>query len=495
MKVFNVRFGLATNSSSSHSLIFLKDGDKAFDYGGYDSTEDGITLSEVSGDFGWQRFTVATPKLKLRYLAVLLRDRLNAVLPGPIANLICEGWLDQTPLESENGDDDFIDHQSWMVIPFQFNTSVPDREFFDDLKQFFLNERLVILGGNDNHDAPHVLDDGSTFTLPLPRDERHNSPYTCRKDAEYGYWTIFCPEDGRKIRFAFADDPAKIHETPTKAFAPELVDIKITDYCPYRCEFCYQGSTPTGKHAHNYHVSHLSDMLARLKVFEVAIGGGEPTLHPDFEKILKNFRKNGIVPNFTTKNLNWLRDPRKWPKWIDLCGGFAYSAEKSADIDELGAALAYNGISPDKAHVHIVMGTVNEYGFLNMLEAASRNLLSVTLLGYKTTGFGLDYAHITYGWWLDVIDTVRVENEKFVKISVDTVLAKQFEEEIVAREVPSWLFTVEDGKFSAYIDAVSMTMGPSSYCPADQMKPLLEPGSDHYSLIPHGKITDIFKEF
>ncbi|MEI8361030.1 MAG: radical SAM protein, partial [bacterium] len=37
-----------------------------------------------------------------------------------------------------------------------------------------------------------------------------------------------------------------------------------------------------------------------LGVFEVALGGGEPTLHPNFIEILKFARKCGIIPNLAT---------------------------------------------------------------------------------------------------------------------------------------------------------------------------------------------------
>lgn len=46
---------------------------------------------------------------------------------------------------------------------------------------------------------------------------------------------LFNRVDGTKIRFAVG--------SYTKAKRPELVDIKITDWCDVGCTFCYQNST------------------------------------------------------------------------------------------------------------------------------------------------------------------------------------------------------------------------------------------------------------
>jgi hypothetical protein len=469
MKIFNVRLGLATNSSSSHSLIFLKDGIEAYDYFGYRHNifDDGFR-EETMGDFGWGHFICASREAKLTYLGVLLRDRLHHSLPANIAKIICDKWLDGIEVPT-NG---YIDHQSWYFLPSAFGTNLPDEDFFNALKSYFLDDQLVVLGGNDNIQALHPLDDGSSFHLPLPRDCGHRSKYTCRYDQNEDFWTLFNEEDGRKVRFRLDKNPNRMSVTPQRASTPELVDIKITNYCPFGCEFCYQSSTTKGKHAEYYEIYRLAHDLAELKVFEVAIGGGEPTMHPDFSRILEVFREVGIVPNFTTKNPHWLRDPQKWPFIIEKCGAFAYSVNDEKQIHELATLLRYNGIDSKKANIHIVMGTVDRYQFDRMLEACGQEQLSVTLLGYKRFGFGLEFEHKPYPWWIEVVKK-RIEDEDYhsrPRVAVDTVLAKEFEKEILEAGVPNWMFDTEDGKFSCYIDAVEGAIGPSSYCEADKMQ-------------------------
>jgi organic radical activating enzyme len=62
--------------------------------------------------------------------------------------------------------------------------------------------------------------------------------------------------------------------------------------------------------------SHYDNPIAKIKdffepmtenqrPFQVAIGGGEPTSHPDFVKVLEVFKDLGIEPNYTTNGM-WL---------------------------------------------------------------------------------------------------------------------------------------------------------------------------------------------
>lgn len=60
-----------------------------------------------------------------------------------------------------------------------------------------------------------------------------------RYDQQYDFFTEFDTVTGNKRRYRFGDNA----EVPTKATAPELLDIKITDYCPFGCAFCAPADT------------------------------------------------------------------------------------------------------------------------------------------------------------------------------------------------------------------------------------------------------------
>ena len=80
---------------------------------------------------------------------------------------------------------------------------------------------------------------------------------------------------------------------------PETIDVKITNACGFSCPYCYMGSGSTGKHAPFRLIEKIFEGLLQAP-YQVAIGGGEPTLHPELPNILHLIRSQGTVPNFTT---------------------------------------------------------------------------------------------------------------------------------------------------------------------------------------------------
>jgi hypothetical protein len=307
--------------------------------------------------------------------------------------------------------------------------------------------------------------DTKTKSRPISNTDR--GKFNCRYDEQYNFWTIFNQIEGTKVRFRLASGEIPETMIPKKASTPELVDIKITNFCPFACDFCYQGSTIKGVHADMGY--ELYDALYEMKVFEVAIGGGEPTMHPKFVQILQNFRDRGIVPNFTTRNLGWLRDPKMVRDIMDYCGAFAYSAQKEKEVFDLRTLVDYNEIEHKRVNIHLVMGTINRYEFKRMMKVCAECGFRVTLLGFKQTGFGADFETQNYDWWLEDVISIREDDCNHSGLAIDTALAKQYEQQIIDADVPSYLFHTQDGKFSCYIDMVEGKIGPSSYCSPEEM--------------------------
>lgn len=102
--------------------------------------------------------------------------------------------------------------------------------------------------------------------------------------------------------------------------SPELIDIQITNKCGFGCEYCYQNSLPKEPHGRKNLVKRTLQSLDHIP-YQIAIGGGEPTLHPNFLEILQEAKDLGTVPNYTTAGHN-ISD-----KLIDItnktCGGVA----------------------------------------------------------------------------------------------------------------------------------------------------------------------------
>ena len=74
--------------------------------------------------------------------------------------------------------------------------------------------------------------------------------------------SLFDRSNGTKVRFAIGPY--------TKAKRPELVDIKITDFCPAMCPACYMGSTPSGEHSSMENMDNVIYELSKARVQEVA---------------------------------------------------------------------------------------------------------------------------------------------------------------------------------------------------------------------------------
>jgi hypothetical protein len=442
MVIENVRLGFATNSSSSHSIVIM-DGNV-----GSDCWDD--------DEFGWNNFTLADPDLKLSYLAVTMYQILREQLPSDVARLCIKEWIGVEPSE-----DGYVDHQSQINLPVRFSHDVLDPEFVKDFAEFLKRDDIVILGGNDNGEDHPSKRLGKDPEIGIPVDSAWYP--VCRKEGP-GHWTLFNRETGARFTVNFNTG------TRTKdPIMPMLVDMKITDQCNHGCEFCYQDSRPNGKHAEKYY--DVIKSLAELRVFEVAIGGGEPTTAPEFLSILKHCRESGIVPNFSTRSLDWLREPSQWTKIIPLVGGFAVSCQTSEEADMAISLVKANGIPMRKLSIQYVMG-VNywPYSFEQMLHLCAQSYCKLTLLGYKSVGRGARYREIAradYDGWLDVVAKARKEY-RCPRLGIDTALAAEFQPELDKHGISRELYrTTED--FSMYIDLVERKIGPSSYCDPSEM--------------------------
>ena len=489
MRILNVRMGLATNSSSTHSIILM-------------SPEHYRKVrTDEYYDFGWSFFTAADVRSKTNYLAYILRGNLNSAIGEENTSVIIDALFEskQGNYSKEIEENGYgVDHQSFIGLPRNWDGQGINLEFFKDFRDYIINNPIAILGGNDNTEESHPLrDDGNNLDLGLLEDGDY-SDLVARKDhcGRDTHWVLFNRHNGTKVRLTFDHYPNEkgtsnpVDETTiaarkfmlgpikpfNKAAAPELVDIKITDYCTMGCEYCYQSSTPAGKHAEYDNISQLAYALSNMRVFEVALGGGEPTSHPKFLGILRTFRNYGIIPNFTTRDLMWMFNKKDAQEIVKTAGAFAYSVNTGADVKRFGRAIErgkFRQTQPEKEFsVQYVLNTGGK--LYDVLEEARKHDFRVTLLGYKRVGFGKDFTPIPEDW-MKAVAQVRAEHS-WVHIGVDTAIIKEQGEQIKRDlNVSELLMTAEEGKFSMYIDAVNNTMGPSSYCDPTLMEPLAPP--------------------
>jgi len=460
MKIHNLRLGFACNSSSSHSLIFLP--------GCSDDNSDGYQ------EFGWSCFTLASPEAKMGYLGQQIVSSMQHQLGKDPAHALA---MAITGVEVDA--DGYVDHQSVWTLPKTWDENSLDTDFLYALRDYLKRDGVVVLGGNDN-DGDHPLaetdretGEGRDFSI-FGRWTEGSGRLVARHDEGLGTWTLFDRNSGAKVRLSFdaPDGPPNVpHVDVAKAAKPELVDVKVTDRCPYECEHCYQGSTHDAAHADRAFLDRLLDDLAKSQVFEVAYGGGEPTTYPNFIQLLLATRERNIVPNFTTRNLGWIQKfAAELPK---IVGRIAFSVDFPEEIDRLEQYLTQrkddeksvfnirNGSYDSLVCIQHVVGAVPQAQFERLIELAKKHYIDITLLGWKTTGRGGDVAPHEIDW------RGAVERAKIYRIHIDTALARNSD----MSDIDKRTYHTTEGSVSCYVDGVQQKVGPSSYASSLVMRP------------------------
>lgn len=480
--ITSVRYGHATNSSSSHSIVVYRSPERVPEE----------VSSNGSFDYGWEEFILSTKEEKFKYLltdqGTYFRDEL--VKAGKRHGVDVEALED---MKRDIGWVLGIDHESVGT------SSPPPGVSFDDWVDIVMDERVVIIGGNDNSNETFISKLANQGKVAIQKITGHGTQVKFDGEA-----VIFHdPNNGMKFRWA----PGGYE----KASKPELVDVKITDHCPHGCAFCYQGSTPEGAHADLSTVKSIIDELAKAQVFEIAIGGGEPTTHPDFAEILRYAADKGITPNFTTFSLDWLADDGILTAIAEVSSkrglGIGVSVISEKDLGKVRAIedVIYE-YTKNRSRVQVIAQTVVGVSPLattaNLVKAAAQDGNSVLLLGYKYTGRGEDFRAripsveevrdlIAEFRDAEVIDhkneafiaKLKAKGDPFVKyyekdrdrvlqsLSVDTAFLDQYGKALDQLSIDPVLRTSPEGAFSMYVDAVEMQAGPSSWHP-DQMAPI-----------------------
>jgi MoaA/NifB/PqqE/SkfB family radical SAM enzyme len=122
--------------------------------------------------------------------------------------------------------------------------------------------------------------------------------------------------------------------------APLVAHWAVTYRCNLACPFCYSESHPHRERepAANLRVR-IVERLADWGVFEVALGGGEPTILSDFPALLAAIRRHGMVPNVTTNGA------MSSEKIVHALAEHAGTVHLSADRFELLDAARGEGVS------------------------------------------------------------------------------------------------------------------------------------------------------
>ncbi len=113
------------------------------------------------------------------------------------------------------------------------------------------------------------------------------------------------PSGGSLERVAAVRDAAPTTTAPPRALAaPETIHFSVTGRCDQACAGCFYsarpGSAVTPSDALFELFERVVHQAAEAGVFQMALGGGEPLLHPRLVEMVRLARQSGILPNLTT---------------------------------------------------------------------------------------------------------------------------------------------------------------------------------------------------
>ena len=475
-RIVNRRNGLATNSSSTHSVIYKNKDDvfedlNIFDERYYDRCTPTIAASREA---------------KIRYifsncfreteLVELLQERYPEIKQYyPMVKDYYEKYCvnDYKATYDESLEDfNFGDHHRGEI----YNSKDIHLSYLA-LCNIIDSPDLVIVGGSDEMD----------FVYDTIKD--HNKYYfsdfsymdnIVEKYKNGNYYVVYGNRWGHKDKVRLA-----VEEGVLCPEVPELVDMKITNACEHGCPFCYMNSTKNGEHAD---FNTIQGIVRGFKhKTEFALGGGNVLLHPQFPQIveyIKNMKKNHIV-NITIRYDDIYRINDKdvlKNAIIDHVDGIGISVQKVSDLSIVEPFAKEMMITHNKhISIHIIpelLGFDKSIEILKEMSRCNRRIngydeetekckmknyipMKALFLGLKQVGRASSMSPVKFTN-NELIELVRASDWEYC---IDTAFVNTYREyyEDWYNGDEEFFVTRNEGEFSMYIDAITATAYKSSY--------------------------------
>ena len=113
------------------------------------------------------------------------------------------------------------------------------------------------------------------------------------------------PSDGALETVERVRDVARQTTAPPRSLAaPETIHFSVTGRCDQACTGCFYSARPGSPVAAKDAPWALFERVVleaeQARVFQIALGGGEPLLHPRLVDMVRLAREHSVVPNLTT---------------------------------------------------------------------------------------------------------------------------------------------------------------------------------------------------
>ena len=454
----NFRKGLATNSSSTHSLIY-RNKDEMFE-----------DLNIFGVDF-FGRHTeniAATKEAKIKYVfhAIWWDDDLVRIMSAFYPQM--KEYYDLAKNYKEYGDFGMYARGPMSTDNTLFSV--------DYLRHIIESEDIIIVGGSDEADFVYDTIEGHK-QVPLPDDVYEWGTIAMDKNAPIkngNYYVAYKNGNDFDSRNAFKYCSCgrlrfMTEEGDPVPEYPELIDLRITNKCEHGCKFCFMNSNPNQPDAD---INELEIMIRDLHTrTEFSIGGGNILLYPELERLFKALKNGNHIVNTTinVKDCDRILNDGKlrnlFIEYVDGIGVSVFNAEDAEKFLEFEEGMRYDESSYSRNKMkYCVMHLVPEYlGFettRKILNAVQHKWTHVLFLGYKETGRGAKCKHHKFSK-SELQDLIA---KRFMQLAVDTQFAKTYRDFIDETfETTEYTLTPNEGEYSMYVDGITMNAYKSSY--------------------------------
>lgn len=254
------------------------------------------------------------------------------------------------------------------------------------------------------------------------------------------YVVKFNTENGTKIRETEDDDFI--------AEFPENMDVKITNQCDMGCPMCHENSTIDGLHGDILNPNFINKLRPYT---EMAIGGGNPLVHPDLIPFLEKLKERKVVANMTVNQVHFENSQDMVRKLVDdgLINGLGVSLVNAND----------KFIELIKQYPNAVIHVINGILKPSDIEVLKDNNLKMLILGYKTFRRGIEWYNTDHenivvkkSWLYEELGNII---NQFNVVSFDNLAIEQLEvSRLMSEDEWNEFFMGEDGNYTMYIDLV-----------------------------------------
>lgn len=447
LQINNFRKGFATNSSSTHSVIYTNPEDLYED------------INIFSQDF-YGRFdnTLAVTKsAKIKYIAACIYNY------PYLFSLMCtfypemKEYVELAKAQLQKESEREYDYPCIFgtlfrgdIIPGCNKNLKFDVEY---LKYVIENPNIVIVGGSDEYDF--------VYTFTNTHKEVTPDTYDTKKIFENGnYWVIY-NNYGDRLRLCFEDEILMPKY-------PELVDLKITDQCDHNCPFCYQNAGREGKHADIKELKAIVNSLlyGTNRTIEFSIGGGNVLLYPYLEELFKTIKDQGGIINITitADDLKILHENKYLANIVrDYVSGIGISVRNKKQLKYLRKIEEDHNneyLLSKRLVIHLIpeyLGATKTSELIDEINGISYRF-DFLFLGFKDIGRGENCSVDKLSKYdLDILFRDRSY------IDVDTSFANKYKNYLESKFDCKHTITYLEGEFSMYIDGVNDIAYKSSY--------------------------------